>query len=90
MNSLPASVLRGLTVLAIGTTLTLSHIAFAAAAPQPMKIASVAPVSQSTGDVDSTSSISSDLDLAENCYIDTQVVKSVRGKRIMTRIQECD
>jgi hypothetical protein len=89
MSSLPASLLRGLTVLAIGTTLTLSHIAFAAAAPQPKQFASAASVTRA-GDVNSTSSIASRDETAENCYIDTQMMKSVRGKTMITRIHECD
>ena len=90
MSSLPASFLRGLTVLAIGTTLTLSHIAFAAAAPNPMQVSSLASVMTQAVDVDSTSSVASGEEHAENCYIDTQMVKSVRGKTVIIRIHECD
>src|SRR4028118_323907 len=44
MTSLPAPLLRGFTILAIGSTLVLSHIAFATAAPVPMQVASAVPV----------------------------------------------
>ena len=90
MTSLPAPLLRGFTVLAIGSTLVLSYIAFATAAPAPMQVASTVPLVKETAGVDSTSSSSSGWDLGENCYIEMQPVKSVRGKTLVARIHECD
>ncbi len=90
MTSLPAPLLRGFTVLAIGSTLVLSHIAFATAAPAPLQVASTVPVVKKTAGVDSTSSSSSGWELGENCYIEMQPVKSVRGKTLVARIHECD
>ena len=90
MTSLPAPLLRGFTILAIGSTLVLSHIAFATAAPATMQVASAVPVLKATAGMDGTSSRPSGWDLAENCYIEIQPVKSVRGKTIVTRTHECD
>jgi len=90
MTCLPAPLLRGLTILALGTTLALSHIAFAAASPQPAQVVSAAAEVMKTVDVESTGSITARQEMAENCYIDMQVVKSVRGKTILTRSHECD
>jgi hypothetical protein len=90
MTSLPAPLLRGLTIVAIGSTLVLSHIAFATAAPAPMQVVSAVSIVKETAGVDSTSSNSLGWELAENCYIEIQPVKSVRGKTIMARTYECD
>ncbi len=86
MTSRQAPLLRGLAVLAIGATLALGHIAFAAAAPAGTSAAPLAPAVQ---DVDSTSSIVSG-ELPENCYVDMQTMRSVRGKTVVTRVLECD
>jgi hypothetical protein len=90
MTSLLASFLRGFAVLAIGTILAMSHIAFAAAAPKNIQVASSASEGQSVADVDTTASVAPGQVLAENCYIDTQAMKSVRGKTIAIRVVECD
>jgi hypothetical protein len=90
MTSLSAPLLRGFTVLAIGTTLVLSHITFATAAPAPMQVASAVPVVKETVGLDGTSSRPSGLELAENCYIEIQPMKSVRGKTLLARTHECD
>ena len=90
MTSLPAPLLRSLAVLVIGTALAMSHIAFAAAAPKIIQVASTAPEGHSVADVDTTASVSPGQTLAENCYIDTQAMKSVRGKLIAIRVVECD
>ena len=82
MTSRHAPLLRAAAVIALGATLTLGHIAFAAAAPMPSQ-----PVAMQ--DVDSTASIAAG-DLPENCYVDTQAKKGVRGKTIVTRVLECD
>jgi hypothetical protein len=88
MTSLPGSLFRGVTVLAIGALLAVSHITFAAAAPRSVQVAS--STSEAATDVDTTSSISPSHVLAENCYIDTQAVKGMRGKLIVLRVVECD
>ncbi len=77
-------------VLAIGTALAMSHIAFAAAAPKTIRVASTAPEGHSVADVDTTASVSPGHVLAEDCYIDTQAMTSVRGKMIAIRVVECD
>ncbi len=90
MTSLPAPLLRSLTVLAIGTALAMGHIAFAAAAPKNIQVASSASEGQSVADVDTTASVAPGHVLAENCYIDTRAMTSVRGKTIAIRVVECD
>jgi hypothetical protein len=77
---------RGLIVVALGTALTLTHIAFAAAQPQ-----SADWQNRSNQDVEVTSAIAvHDERPAENCYTDVQAVKGVRGKTVLLRVQECD
>ncbi len=90
MTCLPTPLLRCFAILAIGSKLVLSHIAFATAAPAPMQVASAVPGVKETAGGDSTSSRSSDWELAENCYIEIQPIKSVRGKTLLARIHECD
>jgi hypothetical protein len=84
-----APLFRGLAVLALGATLALSPIAFAAAAPVPASQPAGAML-QRASDVETTASTAPRRDLAENCYIDTQLVKGLRGKPVVLRVEECD
>ena len=86
MAGFPALLLRGLTILALGSTLALTHIAFAAAQPQPSGVST----DEHEDAVDTTSSIRLAPEAAENCYIDTQLVRGVRGKPVLLRVRECD
>lgn len=91
--TLSAPLFRGLTVLALGATLALSHIAFAAAAPVPASLPSANLPSASlhkAADVETTAAVGPRRELAENCYFDTQVVKGLRGKPVVLRVEECD
>jgi len=90
MTFLPAPLLRGLSVLAIGGALAIGHITFASAAPvQPMQAASASAV-MAKGDVATTGSIGSDGALGENCYLELVQEKSARGKTVTRRVHECD
>jgi uncharacterized membrane protein len=89
MISLPTPFLRGLCVVTTGAVLTLSHIAFAAAAGQPVKVARAAALSQSA-DADVTGSIAPAWDLADNCYFEFVHERSARGKTVTRRVHECD
>ena len=84
-----APLIRGLAVLALGATLALSHVAFAAAAPMPASLPSASTL-QKASDVETTASTAPRRELAENCYVDTQVVKGLRGKPVVLRVEECD
>jgi hypothetical protein len=86
MAGFPALLLRGLTILALGSTLALTHIAFAAAQPQPTQVST----EEHEDEVDTTSSIRPAPEPAENCYIDVQLVRGVRGKSVLLRVRECD
>ncbi len=88
MTTLPAPLLRGLTVIAIGGALAISHIAFASAAPKPAQIAATSVVSKV--DVTTTGSINSGEELGENCYIELVQERSARGKTLTRRVHECD
>ena len=77
---------RGLAATAIGITLILSHILFAAAMPMGTSDPANAYVEKAT-DVEETSVQSLH---AENCYSEQQFVKSVRGKAMVPRYMECD
>ena len=89
MISLPAPLLRGLCVVNTGAILTLSHIAFAAAAERPVKVATAAALSQSA-DADVTGSIAPGQELAENCYFEFVQERNARGKTVTRRVHECD
>ena len=94
--TLSAPLVRGLAVVALGATLALSHIAFAAAAPGPSSLQSSLPSSlpsaglQKASDVETTAAVGPRREMAENCYVDTQVVKGLRGKPVVLRVEECD
>jgi hypothetical protein len=81
--------LRGLAATAIGITLVLSHILFAAAMPLGTSEPANTYVEQAR-DVEETSSTSVQPLHAENCYSEQQFVKSVRGKAMVLRYMECD
>jgi hypothetical protein len=98
--TLSAPLVRGLAVVALGATLALSHIAFAAAAPGPSSLQSSLQSSlpsslpsaglQKASDVETTAAVGPRREMAENCYVDTQVVKGLRGKPVVLRVEECD
>jgi hypothetical protein len=88
MISLPAPLLRGLSVLAIGGALAIGHVTFASAAPKAMQVAVASVAAES--DVTITSSIGSDEALGENCYVQVLPEWNVRGKTVIRRVHECD
>ena len=78
--------LRSLIVVALGATLTLTHIVFAAAQPQEADWRD-----RPQQDVEVTSAITpSDERPAENCYTEVQAVRGLRGKTVLLRVRECD
>ncbi len=88
MISLPAPLLRGLSVLAIGGALAIGHITFASAAPKATQVAFASVAAES--DVTITSAIGSDEALGENCYVEVVPERNVRGKTVTRRVHECD
>jgi hypothetical protein len=87
MTLLPAPLLRGLTLLAIGGALAVGHATFAtAASPKPVRVAA----SASTADVTATGSIGADGDLAENCWVEVVREKTAGGRTVARRVHECD
>jgi hypothetical protein len=82
MTSLPAPLLRALSVLALGGALAMGHIAFASAAPRPTGPAQVASV-------DVTGSVDAGEDLAENCYRE-RIQEQVAGRIVTRVVLECD
>ena len=89
MIALPAPLLRGLSVLAVGAALTLGHITLAAAATKPAQVASAARLTR-VADVETTGSITSGRELADNCYIEVVREKTTTGKILTRRVHECD
>jgi multidrug efflux pump subunit AcrA (membrane-fusion protein) len=90
MTLLPAPLLRGLSVLAIGGAIAISHITFASAGPtKPVQVAS-ASAAVPKMDVTTTGSISADEAFGENCYLELVQEKSARGKTVTRRVHECD
>ena len=88
MIALPAPLLRGLSVLALGAAATLGHITFAAAAEKPVRLASAALAK--SADVDATGSTTSGRELADNCYFEVVREKTASGKILTHRVHECD
>ena len=88
MIALPAPLLRGLSVLALGAAATLGHITFAAAAEKPVRLASAAL--PKSADVDATGSTTSGRELADNCYFEVVREKTASGKILTRRVHECD
>jgi hypothetical protein len=88
MIALPAPLLRGLSVLALGAAATLGHITFAAAAEKPVRLASAALAK--SADVDATGSTTSGRELADNCYFEVVREKTASGKTLTRRVHECD
>jgi multidrug efflux pump subunit AcrA (membrane-fusion protein) len=89
MTALPAPLLRGLSVLALGAAVTLGHITFAAAASKPVQVASATSLTR-VADVDATGSITSGRELADNCYFEVVREKTASGKVLTRRVHECD
>ncbi len=89
MTGLPAPLLRGLSVLALGAAVTLGHITFAAAASKTVQVASAAGLTR-VADVETTGSITSGRELADNCYIEVVREKTASGKIRTHRVHECD
>jgi hypothetical protein len=75
---------RAAIVFLIGAALSAAHTTFATAGEGS------ATSQISTADVRSTSSIGRPESLADNCYVDVQVVRGFRGKRVVLRLEECD
>ena len=88
MIALPAPLLRGLSVLALGAAATLGHITFAAAAEKPVRLASAALAK--SADVDATGPTTSGRELADNCYFEVVREKTASGKILTRRVHECD
>jgi hypothetical protein len=88
MIALPAPLLRGLSVLALGAAVTLGHITFAAAAEKPVRLASAA-LSKGV-DVQVTGSTMPEQALAENCYFEVVREKAASGKILTRRVHQCD
>jgi multidrug efflux pump subunit AcrA (membrane-fusion protein) len=89
MIALPAPLLRGLSVLALGAAVTLGHITFAAAASKPTQVASAAGLTRGA-DVEVTGSTMPEQALAENCYFEVVREKAASGKILTRRVHECD
>jgi hypothetical protein len=89
MFTVPAPLVRGLSVVVIGAVLVLSHITFATAKPKHARAPE--PVgAPSEVDVSSTGSIDSRQKLPENCYWDMTSEVNAAGTIIIRRVRECD
>ena len=89
MPSLSAPAARGLSVLAIGGVLVLSHVTFGAAktkqAPVPPRT-----VAANRLDVSSTGSIHGRSRLADNCYWEMVSETNAAGRMNTRRQEKCD
>ncbi len=89
MTALSAPLVRGLSLVVLGAALALSHITFAAAASKPVQVASAAGLTR-VADVETTDSITSGRELADNCYFEVVREKTASGKVLTRRVHECD
>ncbi|HEY8381130.1 MAG TPA: hypothetical protein VIL09_03165 [Microvirga sp.] len=87
---------RGLVVALIGTSLALSHIAFAAAAPATGRT-TLAPTAALAGGrtvLAQTDTVGqragAATSLAENCYIEKEVERLADGRLVTRLVHECD
>ncbi len=88
MTRLPAPVLRGLSVLAIGAVLALGHATLASAS----SVAGVAPAigTAPSKSVQTERQVTAAMPLPENCYSETEVQQTKDGRTVSVLIQECD
>ena len=90
MTFLPAPLLRGLSLLALGGALAIDHITFAtAASTKPMQVASSASTASKV-DVTTTGSINAGEELGENCWVEVVREKTSSGRTVARRVHECD
>jgi hypothetical protein len=89
MLAVPAPFVRGLWVIAIGTSLIVSHVTFAAAdqkaVPRPTRVVAANKV-----DVVITGSIGKKQLLADNCYWELVTDENSSGTTTRRQVQECD
>ena len=89
MQRVPAPFLRGLTVLAIGAALAMSHAAFAA--PGANIATSLEKVQVGLAQtIDADRQLTATVPMHENCYFETQMERTARGKIVSRLVQECD
>jgi hypothetical protein len=84
MTHSKAMMSRAISIVLIGGALAVVHVNFAAAAGTST-LKSVA--NRAAPAVSSAPNLAAS---AENCYIDVQAVKGVRGKAVVVRSYECD
>jgi hypothetical protein len=89
MFAVPAPLVRGLSVVAIGAVLVVSHITFATATPKQARAPESVRASSEV-DVSVTGSIESRQKMPENCYWEMISEVSAAGTIITRRVQECD
>jgi hypothetical protein len=90
MIRIPAPYLRGVTVLALGATLVISHAAFAAPQTGVKHEASMQMAAVESHDGEESLQDVQGLKLAENCYLEVQKHRTPQGKVVSRLVHECD
>ncbi len=86
MTLLSPSLLRGLSVMAIGGALAIAHATFASAAPSQTR----SGPATAAANVAVTGTVGSGEALGENCWIELVQEKTASGKIVTRRVQDCD
>jgi hypothetical protein len=89
MLAVSAPLVRGLSVVAIGAAIVLSHLSFATAKTKREQVAAQVGA-ESKADVSSTGSIGERRNLSDNCYWEFVPDVSATGTFTVRRVQECD
>ena len=90
---LPAPLLRGLSVLAVGGAFVVSHSAFAVSKPKRESITTLSrtlETAELVKLVDNDRRLTGALPLADNCYVETHLERTADGKVISRLMHECD
>ena len=91
MICISAPYLRGLAVLSVGLTFVLGHAALAAPSANAFKPAARTQLALSLGQDGAMGRQRPDaLELAENCYLETQEDLTPEGKTVSRIVHECD
>lgn len=91
MIRIPAPYLRGLAVLSVGLTFVLGHASMAAPGANASKPAARTQLALSlVQDGAMGRQGPNALDLAENCYLETQEDLTPEGKTVSRLVHECD
>lgn len=90
MIRIPAPYRRGLTVLTIGAALMLGHAALAASGSNGTSASRTQMALGVSQDGEEAQQDIHGMNLAENCYLEVQKVRTPQGRTVTRMVHECD